>query len=122
MRLQMNQNPYSSPLPSSGVSSNPTIRNWVFAVTAVAGIGVASLCLYLALAYPVVRPPDWDGGMRFRVLTGIAKWGSFATILLGCIGYVKSRKSWLDKLRLVAAMSPAVVVIGLYLFWLILLA
>ena len=122
MRLETNQNPYSPPLVSSPDDAFPTIWNRFFVASAIAGVVLSSLCLYLVLTHPVVRPPDWNGGMRFRVLTGIAKWGSLATIILGCISYIKSPKSWLDKIYLAIAMSPAAVVIGLYLCWLFLFA
>ena len=122
MRLEMNTNPYSSPLSTARDGTTPPSWNRILIVSALASVAASSLCLYLALTYPVVRPPEWDGEMRFHVLTGIAKWGSLATIIFGSVGYMKSRKSSLDKIYLITAISPAIVVIGLYLCWLILFA
>ena len=118
----LNANPCSSP-PSTS-RDGATLPSWerILIASAFAGVAASSLCLYLALTYPIVRPPDWDGGMRYRVLIGSAKWGSLTTIILGSVGYMKSGKSSLEKIYLIMVMSPAIVVIGLYVMWLILFA
>ena len=87
-------------------------------MSAILGIVASSMCLYLALTYPIVRPHGWSGGSRFHIMVAITKYGTVAAMLLGGVAFIKSPKSALQKTLLATACSPAVVVIGLYILWL----
>ena len=122
IRLKMNQNPYNPP--QDTVAVGPIRISWlqVLMTTSTLGIVVSIIIFYVALTYPLVRPPDWDGGFKFHFLLALSKWGAFTTLILGTVAFMKLRRSALNWILLLLSFSPAIVVIGLFNAWLLFFA